>query len=167
MKKIIVVLIMAIELLFLSTISISFAKYTSSNNGKISVSVAKPIARLEIKNEGRISNYEQIPINFSIHNFDESGKISDVKMKYKIIIKTTQDNAPLTFKLYRVGDRDEMININISNGIITQTEGVTMIAGTKITHNYRLEIEYDDTSNINLDQNFGMSICMQSEQIRI
>lgn len=168
MKKRITVIVIVIQIILLSAISISYAKYTADFKGKVSASVAKPIARVAINGDVYISNYEQKPVNFSVYNFDANGNTSEVKMNYKIIIKITQGNAPLKYKLYRVYDnKQEEVNINNSNGTITQTYAVSMNANTEETHNYKLEIEYDKTSSVEFDKNIGISIVLQSEQVRI
>ena len=167
MIKRITVLIIILQISLLSIISVSYAKYISNSKGKVSIAVAKPISRIEVKDDIYISNYEQKPINISVYNFDEKGKISDTKMNYKFIIKFTQANAPLKFKLFRVyDDREEEAKISVSNGIVTKTNWISMNAGVKTTHNYRLEIEYDNTSNVQLASNIEATITLQSVQIK-
>lgn len=168
MKKRVTLIFILLQVILVSMVSISYAKYTKGYSGKIGISVAKPISRVVIDGDVYISNYGQKPIYFSVYNYDEKGKISEIKMNYKIIIKTTQSNAPLKYKLYRVySDKQEEIKINNSKGIISQVNAISMNAETKQTHNYKLEIMYDNASTIELDKNIGISITLQSVQAKI
>ena len=162
------IFIIILQVMFVSLVSISYAKYTSSFNGKLGFSVAKPISRVEINNDIYISNYEQRPTTFSVCNFDAKGNISEVKMNYRIIITVTQANAPLKYRVYRIyNNSQEEVSINNSNGTITQMNSVQMKAGMKETHNYKLEIEFDKSSAVELDENIEISIEIISEQERI
>lgn len=168
MKNKIALLVIIMQIILLTAISISYAKYTSGFSGKIAFSVAEPISRATVNGDVYISNYVQKPVIFSVYNFDENGKTSEVKMNYKITVKMSQTNAPLKYKLYRVySDKQEEVNISNSNGIITQVNSVSMNAGTKETHNYKLEFEYDKSSTVEIDKNIGVSLTIQSEQARI
>ena len=165
-KKIKVIL--TLLLILLSIVSTSYAKYTRGFMGKAKITVAKPISRVEIKDDIFISNYEKKPVNFSVYNYEKNGEVSAVKMNYKIIIKSNQNNAPLKYKLYRVnGTNQSEVSLKNENGMISQISSVSMNANSATIHNYKLEIEYDNESNVKLDENIKISITVQSIQEKI
>lgn len=169
MKKTLKILLFLALICIAFAISFSISKYSSNKNGALSFRVAKPIARVSMGNEIYISNYGQRPLNFSIHNFDTSNRVSEVAMNYVIKMKVSQANAPLKYKLYRIkaDNSEEEISISVNNGVITSTSQLSMNAGTKETQNYKLEFIYDKTSNVNLASNISITIDVDAIQKRI
>lgn len=162
-KNLILSLLMLVTLILGTT----FAKYTSSTNGGVSLSVAKPIARIEGEENLQISNYYQKPYYFQICNYNENGDISEVAMKYFITITSTQKNPPLKYKMYKINSDGikEEIEIVINDNTITTTQPVVIQVNKKIIHNYELEITYDNTSQTILDENIEMTLSIESQQV--
>lgn len=165
MKKVIL-LIFIIPLILGLLVHYTISIYFSQINGNVNFSVAEPICRAIITDNICVSNFEQKPLYFSVCNFDEKGNITAIGMQYNITIKTAQLNAPLKYKLYKINDNgnEENIEINVSKGNVETVS--SMIIGTKKeTHNYKLEVEYDNNSNIPLDTDISFSIILDSEQV--
>ncbi len=159
--------ILTVFSLFIMTYSVTLSNYCLQENGSIKFSVAKPICKAIITGNLHILKHEQKPLYFSVRNFDEQGNTSEVAMQYYITLKITQSNAPLKYKLYKInGDGIEKeLKMNVSTGTVRTTSATTMSCYSKETHNYRLEIEYDNNSNVALDEDIGISVILDSEQI--
>lgn len=168
MKKAIIPIFIVILILILFLLAhYTISTYFSQADGNVNFSVAKPICRAIIQDSCiYISNYEQKPLYFSICNFDEEGNVTEVGMQYTITIQTAQLNAPLKYKLYKINsdNSEENIKISTSEGNIKTISALTMGTSKEI-HGYKLEIEYDSSSNIALDKNIGFSITLDSEQV--
>lgn len=141
--------------------------YFSQIEGNICFSIAEPICRAIIQDNCiYISNYEPKPLYFSICNFNEKGKVTEIGMKYNIMVKSNQPNAPLKYRLYRINKDGSEENIQVNNSREnTKTALPTTLGTLKEIHNYKLEIEYDNEDNIILDKNIILSIILESEQI--
>ena len=66
-KKLIMINIFILVILICS---FTFAKNTSSRDGNLKMSIAKPISRVVIDENIHISNYYLRPLNFSVCNYD-------------------------------------------------------------------------------------------------
>lgn len=135
-------------------------------NGKLIFSVAKPIIRTIIEEDVFISNYYQKPLNFYICNYDENEKISEVAMDYFIEIIPTQINAPIFYNLYMVcsDGKEEYIETEyVDNKILTKSP-ITINCNEKITQKYKIDFIYDKDSNIELDEDFNITILVDSSQ---
>lgn len=144
----------------------TFAKNTSSKSGQLSLSVAKPISRAVIDGDIHISNYYQKPLRFYVCNYDENKNVSEVAMQYYITITLSQKESPLFYKLYRIyEDREEEVELNTNENTITTVEPIRINNDKAIEHNYILKILYDYNSQNNLDENIGIMLSINSEQI--
>ena len=143
---------------------------TGKTGGGVGFKVAKPICRVIADNQINIANYGgKNTLNFSVNNYDTSNKKSETAMNYNIVIKVNQANAPLNYRLYRIyNDSSETeVAIDVNNGEIRTTSPVQIQATNSETHNYRLEVDYDNSSSVNLAENIKISINVLSEQISI
>lgn len=144
----------------------TFAKNTSSKNGRLSLSVAKPISRAVIDGDIHISNYYQKPLNFYVCNYDENKNVSEVAMQYYITITLSQEESPLLYKLYRIyEDREEEVELDTNENTIITVEPVRINNDKAVEHNYILKILYDCNSQNNLDENIVIMLSINSEQI--
>lgn len=151
-------------------IGYSLAKYTTKKDGNLSFSVAKPVIEATIDSASLyISNYKQKPFYFSVCNFDKNDNISGTAMSYSINIETSQDNAPLHYKLYRIysDNSEKALDLTINGSIIGIRNPINIYSNNKEIHNYRLDIEYEKSSKIKLDTNFSVSLTIKGEQIKI
>ncbi len=168
--KVLLFLISIAFIILFACLSINFiyAKFTTNANGSLSFSVAKPVCKVFMDETVYISNYGYVqPTNFSIRNYDEYGNISQVALKYFITITTNQTNAPLDYSLFRIQDNgsEEKIAINVNNGVIKTVNGVNMSGNIENIHNYRLKVDYNSNSKVELSKNFAVHITIDSEQI--
>ena len=146
--------------------SLTLAKSTSSRDGNLGMSIAKPILRVVVDENIHISNYYLKPLNFFVCNYDENNNASDVAMQYYITIEASQVEAPLLYKLYRIyADKEEEIELSSNKGISKSVEPIRINSNKRIEHYYKLEIQYDFNSKNKLDENIEILLSANSEQI--
>ena len=87
-------------------------------------------------------------------------------MEYYIEIIPTQINAPVNYKLYRVysDGKKENIEIEYKENCITTKTPITLNRSESTIHNYRLEFYYDNSSKTELEDDFKVSIVIDSRQ---
>lgn len=171
-KRILKVLILIVTILLVILIAFiikgTTSKYSTVKGGEINISTAKPICNMVINNNITISNYKPESLYFSVNNYDENNNISDVSMKYSLSFKINQPNNNLNYLLYELQDdgNEKLIPISNINGVIETKELNPLNAGVKQSIYYKLEVNYNTDSKINLDNDLKLSIILNSEQIK-
>lgn len=149
-------LIFIIILILLS--GYSSAKYIYEYLIKSNNEIAKPILVVENDTCTEINSPNKSGIyNFKIKNYDESQKITDVNLQYKIEIKAKTED--LNFKLYENNKEIKLID-NI-------TEYISISNKERQDKNYRLEISYDETDEEKMKDIIDqIQVKVHSEQIK-
>lgn len=151
----------------ISLIGYTYCKYCDTEKGNVSMSIAEPICNLVIDKELTESSNNLKTIFFSVNNYDENGKISDVSMKYYIGFDSEVENDNLNYSLYELKDNkyENLVEIDNSNGKNTTTNK-TLDTGLKQSKKYKLEISYKDVFKVNTNNKIGLSITLNSEQVK-
>lgn len=145
-------IILCAVVLCLTSIELALAKYISEGNANDSASVARFSPSLISDDDINISDIKK-PGNstekaFTVQNFS-SDSVSEVAMKYKIVLETT-GNLPLRFTVL---DSDEsVIAVWICDGISGDQKyeyecPLVFSPGTVQAHNYKLKAEWPDAQN--------------------
>lgn len=156
-KEITTVFIIVIVVLFFFS-GFSMGKGFSKRDINGNTEIAKPIlevengSNLEINNNNNKGIYE-----FKVKNYNEQGEKTDVDLEYYIEILNYLENSGLNLKLYK-DDQEIPINEN-------KTETFLLTKDEEEEDNYKLEIRYDKSKNINMDDIFSqIQIKVHSEQ---
>lgn len=168
-KIVLIIVIIILIITMYKLVNKTVSKLISEDKTNINLLVAKPICRVIMEKNLYISNYEKKKFDFSVCNYNQNDDITDVEMKYYIKISLSQKNAPLKYKMYRIYDdgSEENIELNIRTNYIKSVKPVNFSTKIKQLHNYRLEIEYDNNSNMTIDKNIKINIGVESEQVKI
>lgn len=151
----------------ISLIGYTYCKYCDIERGTISMSIAEPICNLVIDKELTESSNNLKTIFFSVNNYDENGKISDVSMKYYIGFNSEVENNNLNYSLYELKDNkyENLVEIDNSNEKST-TKDEILNTDSKQSKKYKLEISYKDVSKVNKNNKIGLLITLNSEQVK-
>ena len=127
-KKVLTILCFVLILLCIS--QVVMAKYIGTiTDEEHFFDVAKPIINVDIKSfTDKVSPDDDIRIDFDVVNFDGTN-INEVKLKYTISL-ISNDNLPLSFKLYDSNDNEIVLNN------LTTTSSFYMPATNSTTHSY-------------------------------
>ena len=144
--------IICVAVLCLTSVGITSAKYISQSHGNDSASVACFSPSLISENNIDISDIKK-PGNstektFKVQNFS-GDSVSEVTMKYKIILKTT-GNLPLTFTLLDAnGNSLKVWDCNGTNGQREyKYESPTVFSpGVAQTHDYTIRPQWQSDRN--------------------
>ena len=144
--------IICVAVLCLTSVGITSAKYISQSHGNDSASVACFSPSLISENNIDISDIKKpgdsTEKTFKVQNFS-GGSVSEVTMKYKIILKTT-GNLPLTFTLLDAnGNSLKVWDCNGTNGQREyQYESPTVFSpGVAQTHDYTIRAQWQSDRN--------------------
>lgn len=115
----------------------SIAKLLDVTQIKIDGALAQPIFNIEDNEIVNLTatNNEGI-YNFLVKNYDDSGKITEINMKYNIEILNKQDES-ISVKIFKDNNQIEMKDNKSDYFILTNQE--------KQEHQYKIEIKYDET----------------------
>ena len=135
----------------------SYSKYNTSFQNDIISSIAKPLINMNFEKEKRIENLnlDKYFYEFSVQNFNEKS-ISEVKFLYNIEFKLSQENAPIILNLY-----NENRKISLKNN---RTEFPEILNLEEKENKYKLEIYYDQDSNVVLEKDFNVILNIQAVQ---
>ena len=91
------------SIIFVLTFSIYFSvsKYQRSSIGNINISIAKPILEVQILESNKIIANSKKQVLFKVSNFTKSNTISDVKLKYNMMIYISCLSDIKSIKLYK------------------------------------------------------------------
>ena len=91
------------SIIFVLTFSIYFSvsKYQRSFIGNINISIAKPILEVQILESNKIIANSKKQVLFKVSNFTKSNTISDVKLKYNMMIYISCLSDIKSIKLYK------------------------------------------------------------------
>ena len=133
-----IVIICCIFILFLSGYSIG--KTISKNNIESTGEIAEPILILEKQQELQINNIENQGIyEFTIKNYKNDGKITDIRMQYEIELLLEKNNN-IDIKIFK--DNKE---IQLKNN---KTEKYYLNNKQKQEEHFRLEIKCNVGNNV-------------------
>ena len=144
--------IICVAVLCLTSVGITSAKYISQSHGNDSASVARFSPSLISENNIDISDIKKpgdsTEKTFKVQNFS-GDSVSEVTMKYKIILKTT-GNLPLTFTLLDAnGNSLKVWDCNGTNGQREyKYESPTVFSpGVAQTHDYTIRAQWQSDRN--------------------
>lgn len=160
-KLIIFCVFLCCFILIFSTMFV-YSKYKNSISVESKTDIAEPIFEV-IKtspNEIAVLNNNKYYYEFSIRNFNENDDFSEVKLKYDIEFVLSQENAPVKINLYRINNSTEE-KIELDNNKTTQYEYLDF---NQTENLYKVEVMYDNTSNILLENNLEIDLNVQSFQ---
>ena len=137
----------------LASIGMAFAKYHSEANAHDSANAALFSPSLSSDENIDVSGIKKpgdvVEQTFQVHN-SSGGNVSEVTMKYKIILKTT-GNLPLTFTLLDGGGNSVAVwNCNGTSGkheYTYQTDSLCFNTATCERHDYSLKVEWQGDKN--------------------
>lgn len=162
-NKFIIFCIFLCSLILIFSISFTvYSKYKNSLNLLTKTEIAKPIFELvksDVK-EIEVLNNDKYSYEFSVRNFNQKDEVSDVNFKYNIEFVLTQENAPVKINLYRINNSNEE-KVELNNNKTIQYENLNF---NKNANLYRAEIMYDNSSDVILENNFGISLNIQGIQ---
>ena len=145
-------IVVCLSLLLLTSIGITAAKYASEVSGNAGTSVAKFSPSLVSDNIIDISEIRKPGDStdkiFRVQNFS-GDNVSEVTMKYKIVLKTT-GNLPLHFTVL---DSSESVIADWSCDGISENQNyeyecpILFSPGISQAHDYKLRVEWSNTQN--------------------
>lgn len=151
-KMITIILIILMSLLLLFS-GYTFAKSLEEKIINSNTQIAKPILEINSKQGITITEIENTGIyEFSIKNYDQNGKITDVDLKYYIEILGNND-AGIHFNLYE-GENE----IQLEN---QKTDYITITKNNKEERKYKIKITYDK------DKSQSISDIIQKIQVKV
>lgn len=158
-KREITIILVIIMVLILFFTGYSFGKGFSETTVNTNAQIAEPVLIVDnnpsvditaINNKGYY--------NFKIKNYDETGKINQVDLKYNIEIISNTDKS-IIFKLYKDDQQIKMENKKSEDMILEKLD--------KKDVNYKLEITYDKTKSSSVaDILENVQIKVHSEQVK-
>lgn len=152
-----VLIVFLVILLFLTGYSLgkSFTKIEVDGNTEI----AKPIVQVENGSTLQLNNGNREGVyEFKVKNYNSNGEITDVDIEYYIeILNNLEDKKEIKVKLLK-NDKEIPINDN-------KTEKFYFEKGNKQEDVYKMEISYDETENIGMEDVMQLiQIIVHSEQ---
>lgn len=162
-KKIIVLVILIVSILFIS--GITYSKFSSNASfTSVDEKIASFVFDGKKTDNINISLDELKPgdlkdYNFTVSNNNENYS-SDVTLNYTITIKTYHF-LPLNINLYKEEENksnlvltcDETYSRNLENALVCNSDVFEMIYNEKINDNYRLNISFPDKYNDSIYSN--------------
>lgn len=146
-----------VMILFLSGCSIG--KALASTQIKTTGSIAEPVLIVENGSEIKLTaTQNEGNYTFAVKNYDETGKINQVNMKYHIEILSKKDDA-ITIKLLKNNQEISMKN-NITEEFLLQKQ-------TRQKDEYKIEIKYDKNKSTSIEDIIqDIQIKVHSEQTK-
>lgn len=107
-------IIMIVGILLIGSLAIfpnTFSRYITNGSSEAKINVAFSLLNVEdlnttIKLDEILPNDQYQEYYFAVKNFDDEGDRIDVKMKYKLVLRTTT-NIPITYEIYN-GDGTQL-----------------------------------------------------------
>lgn len=150
MKKVRVVIILAIFVIILTCSRTSFGKYFSKTNIEIESEIARPILKVEGDTRLNINKVkENETYNLKIKNYDENNKVTEVDLEYFIEI-LPKENEIIKFEIYK---EDRKINMYEN-----KTEKFLLTREKMQDDNYKIEILLNNISVQELVQNIEIRV---------
>ena len=152
----IIFIISVVVILFFSGYSLGKGFNRKDINGK--AEIAKPILEIESGNNLEINNTNEKGIyEFKVKNYNEQGEKTDVDLEYYIEILDNLANSGIELKLFKDEKEVEIKENKTENFILTKNE--------MREDNYKLEVTYDKSKNINMEDIIKqLQIKVHSEQ---
>lgn len=158
-KREITLILVSIMVLILFFSGYSMGKEYSSTNIETSAKIAEPILVVENSPTIEINGKKKREYyNFKVKNYKENGEVTQIDLSYYIeILSQTQES--IFFKLYKENQEIPLENNKTAN---------MKLSKEKVQEdNYRLEIIYDKTKNISIQDILqDVQIKVHSEQIK-
>lgn len=154
-KMVSIIAIVAVILIVSLTIfPNTFSKYISSGDSELKVNIAFSLLNVEdlnttIKLDEILPNDQYQEYTFAVKNFDDVGDRIDVKMKYRVVLRTTT-NIPISYELYN-GDNTPL---SVTSETITDDYGTIF---NKYTSNY-IQVPF----NVNQTNTFKLKYKLSS-----
>ena len=150
MKKVILIMILAIFIIMVLFSGTSFSKYFTKTNLEIESEIAKPILEIEGDTTLNINTVkEKETYNLKIKNYDETNKVTEVYLEYYIEI-LPRENQNIKFKIYK-----EDMELNMYEN---KTEKFLLIQEKMQEDNYKIEILLNNISVQELVQNIEVKV---------
>ena len=153
------------SIIFVLTFSIYFSvsKYQRSFIGNINISIAKPILEVQILESNKIIANSKKQVLFKVSNFTKSNTISDVKLKYNMMIYISCLSDIKSIKLYKYyGSTLNYIPITKEELSIKLEEDQILKADTSNEDIYSLDLDLSDSS---YSQNLDITVDVIASQI--
>lgn len=159
-KKILIILLIFFIIIGAICIRTTISQYKSKQEIRSTMTIAKPIFKVEGNETTKISALNNIGYyEFKIKNFDEEN-MSDTGFLYYIEILSKTDDA-IKFELY---DEQEQL-MDLEN---LKTNQFIMPCNEKLEKNYKLKVVYDkNKGEIGKDILEDVQIKVHSEQIKV
>ncbi len=159
-KKILIILLIFFIIIGAICIRTTISQYKSKQEIRSTMTIAKPIFKVEGNETTKISALNNIGYyEFKIKNFDEEN-MSDTGFLYYIEILSKTDDA-IKFELY---DEQEQL-MDLEN---LKTNQFIMPCNEKLEKNYKLKVVYDkNKGEIGKDILEDIQIKVHSEQIKV
>lgn len=138
------------------------SKYISAEKIQVFSGVANPQVAISSPEKQIVESLDlnKISYEFSVRNFDENLKQSDVKFEYNIIFGISQENAPIEINLYKkTVNGNEKINLKDN-----KTLNLEILELGKTENNYIVEVFYNTESTEIMEENLNISIIIQAVQ---
>ena len=150
MRKVIVIMILAIFIIMVLFSETSFSKYFSKTNLEIESEIAKPILEIEGDTTLNINTVkEKETYILKVKNYDETNKITEVDLEYYIEIMP-KDNENTKFKIYK---EDRELNMYEN-----KTEKFLLTREKAQEDNYKIEILLNNISVQEIVQNIEVKV---------
>ncbi len=145
-KKITYIIILSIVLILFFT-GYSIGKTISQTTIQGKLSLARPIIEVISDSNLKITDIEnEGECNFSIRNYDEKGKKTEVNLQYTVEIKDSIDSKlkdTITYELYKNGDKVELQN---------QISPLMKLTNkSQKEDKYTLKVKYDKTKSTQMN----------------
>ena len=141
-KQITYILILSIVIILFFT-GYSIGKSISRITIKGQAQIAKPMLEVLSNSNLKITDNEnEGECNFSVRNYDEKGKITEVNLQYVVTIKDTINQNfkdTIIFELYKNGEKIDLEN--------QATQKMVMTNKNKQEDKYTLKVKYDKTKS--------------------
>lgn len=137
----------------------SFGKGFSDTTVNTSAEIAEPILIVDNNPSINITTINNKGYyDFKIKNYDETGKINQVNLKYNIEVISNIDPT-INFKLLKDDQEIEMVNL--------RTNDIMLAKGNMQDNNYKLEITYDKSKSNSIEDIIqNVQIKVHSEQVK-
>ncbi len=157
-KKVISIIIIIVIILIFFFSGYSMGKGFSRKDINGSTEIATPILKVENGDSLEINNSNENGVyEFKVKNYNEQGEKTEVDLEYYIEILEDINNEAINIKLFK---NDQEIEIKEN-----KTENFLLTKDDIQEDNYKLEITYDKTKNINMEDIIKqLQIKVHSEQ---
>lgn len=142
------------------------AKYLNSVSGDVYMKIANPVIELIDNNDLSVDfgkdQSQKITKTFYVRNYDNENNVSESAFDYKLIFThNIPEDSEYILRLIRIEDSSQTEYIINNN----ESEKFTILNGSKIEHNYKIEIILK-TVNKNID-NINLHILLEANQTDI